>query len=314
MSTTEVRDSDEARRFLLQGLWLQRVRPSTRATVRDALEWSLAVVSGGEPLPPIGFLADLGTLAFALDREERADRGNLAVPGLSAAVARAYEDYVLGKLYADWTFERAGDALRRYQGRDRGRGLAFVINQFRARAAFDGVHLSPAVIRAALERPQEEVLAQGWESLRGGLMPLLAQLYESLIASTRSTAEILGPEDVFDLFVMENDSAPLAQEEELLRMLLGERIANGTVRLERVNANQLLQRCAQAARRSLCHGLAISCGDRPMQSDAATVTRLRLAGPWPEIGYGADTLTKPEAEDPISGWSATLGQLLRLWV
>jgi hypothetical protein len=478
MSTSEIRDSDEARRFLVQGLWLQRVRPPTPATVRDALQWSLAVASGGEPLPPIGFIADLGTLAFGLDREERADRGNLAIPGLSAAVARAYEDYVLGKFYADWTFERAGDALRRYQGRDRGRGLAFVINQFRARAAFDGVHLSPAVIRAALERPPEEVLAQGWESLRGGLMPLLAQLYESLIASARSTAEVLGPEDIFELergtaladlgqrvalrqvlqaaerfesvlphqptrismrreevptqlleedtypvggfaslsnrgslesllfsqlaymekeerpdlfdikyvrnellyysrdenqflrrrrtflfalfpdleqarfkdaelpwqrtvllaalllaavrrltdwlstdalrfeflFVLENDSAPLAQEEELLRMLLGEQIANGTVHLDRVHSDKLAPRIAQAARRSLCRALAISTRDRPLRSDAATVTRLRLAGPWPEIGCGEDALARPEAEDPIGGWSAALEQLLRLWL
>ena len=42
---------------------------------------------------------------------------------------RAYEDYVLGKLFVDSSFERAGDAVRGYQGRDRVKGLAFVMSQ-----------------------------------------------------------------------------------------------------------------------------------------------------------------------------------------
>ena len=33
--------------------------------------------------------------------------------GLPSSLLRTYEDHVLGKLYADWTFSRAGDALRR---------------------------------------------------------------------------------------------------------------------------------------------------------------------------------------------------------
>jgi hypothetical protein len=113
---------------------------------------------------------------------------------------RTYEDHVLGKFYTDWTFARAADALRRYQGRDRARGLAFVLEQFRERAGFTGVHLSPAVIKGLLEDHPYEVLAQGWELLSyGGLPPLLAELYEGLIQATRRMAEVLGPEDVFEL-------------------------------------------------------------------------------------------------------------------
>src|SRR5262249_32980130 len=98
------------------------------------------------------------------------------------------------------TLERAGDALRRYEGRNRARGLAFVVNQFRERAGFGGAHLSPAVLKPLRREPPEKVLAEGWDLLgREGLMPLLIELYEGLIKAARRTAEVLGPEDLFEL-------------------------------------------------------------------------------------------------------------------
>jgi hypothetical protein len=201
MSVIELRDLTQARRFLVQGLWLQRALPPTEATVRPALEWALEVAADGHPLPPPGFVADLGNTAFGLDRGARTGREALAVPGLPAALARTYEDEVLGRVYADWSFERASDALRRYrEGRDRARGLAFLLNQFRERAGFGGVHLSPAVIKSLAKDAPDRVLAEGWDSLtRDGLLPLLTDLYESLIAAARQRPEVLGPEDVFEL-------------------------------------------------------------------------------------------------------------------
>ncbi len=105
------------------------------------------------------------------------------------------------KAYADHTFERASDALRRYQGpRERARGLAFLINQFRERAHFGGVHLSPAIVKGLQREAPERVLAEGEESLaREGVMPLLLDLYEGLTASARRIQELLGPEDIFEL-------------------------------------------------------------------------------------------------------------------
>ena len=87
-------------------------------------------------------------------------------PGLPINLVRTYEDHVLGKFYADWSFGRAADALRRYEGRDRARGLAFVLDRFRERSGFAGVHFSPGVLKGLLDAPPEEVLRQGWESLR----------------------------------------------------------------------------------------------------------------------------------------------------
>ncbi len=195
-----LRDAETARRFLIQGLWWQRVAQPTAATVRPVLEWALEITSAGQPLPPMGFVADLGHAALGAAWENRPGQEALTVPALPINLVRTYEDHVLGKLYADWTFSRAGDALRRYQGRDRARGLAFVLEQMRERAGFPGVELSPGIIKALLEMPPGEVLNQGWESLRQeGAEPLLLALYEELLAAARRTADLLGSEDLFQL-------------------------------------------------------------------------------------------------------------------
>jgi len=201
MTHHELRDPGEARLFVLQGLWLQRLLPPTRTTVRRILEWALEIASTGDPLPPVGFVADLGHAAFALDEGERARGDPVVVPGLPAGLARTYEDHVLGKAYADWTFARASEALRRYPaGRDRARGLAFLLNQFRERADFAGAHLNPAVLKTLLDDPPEKTLQEGWDSLqRDGLSSLLIELYESLTAAARQTAEMLTPVDLFEL-------------------------------------------------------------------------------------------------------------------
>jgi hypothetical protein len=193
----ELRDPAEARRFLLQGLWWQRVASPNASGVRAALGLALEVAAGGQPLPPVGFVADVANAAFGVSTDVRADRLLLAVP---VNLLRTYEDHVLGKLYADWTFGRAGDALRRYEGRDRDRGLAFLLGRFRERASFPGVELSPGLIKSVLDTPPEQALGEGWDSLtRDGPMPLLVELYEALAAAARRVAEVLGPEDVFEL-------------------------------------------------------------------------------------------------------------------
>src|SRR5258705_11690614 len=107
MTSLELRDRKQARRYLAHGLWLQRVQPVSAATVRPALEWALELAANGHPLPPVGFVADVGHTAFGPDAEVRAGRETAAGGGLPAGLARTYEDYVLSKFYADWTFDRA---------------------------------------------------------------------------------------------------------------------------------------------------------------------------------------------------------------
>jgi hypothetical protein len=200
MSTLELRDLEQARRYLLHGLWLQRVMPIGPATVAPALEWALEIAARGCPLPPVGFISDIGHLVLGQDAAARASRDTTGSGAFPAGLARTYEDHVLGKIYADFHFERGADAVRGYQGRDRARGLAFLVNQMRERWGFPGVHLSPGVIKGVAELAPEEALGRGWESLsRDGLLPLLPELYQALIAASRRSADVLGPEDVFEL-------------------------------------------------------------------------------------------------------------------
>ncbi len=200
MRIHEIHDTVEARRFLAQGFWLQRADLPRAETVGPALRWTMELASGGEPIPPIGFVADVGHLVFGQGHNLQTGRGMPEIPGWPAGLARSFEDLVLGKLDADGTMVRAADALARYRGRDRDRGLAFLLEQLRRRARFGGVLLNPAVIKAAMELLPEEFLNSGWESLAGeGLMPLLPALYSDLIAAVRDAPEALGPEDVFEL-------------------------------------------------------------------------------------------------------------------
>src|SRR5260370_34276519 len=169
MSVTEFGGLDGARSFVRQGLWLQRaIPPPAKANLRTFLEWSLEIASSGEPLPPVGFVADVGAAAFALDRGEKRAALTDLVPlnDEEKNVRRQYEDYVLGRSYADWTFERACEALRGYEkGRNWSRGLAFLVGQYRKRAQFDGVLLPPSIIRALLDVPPDEIWQQGKELL-----------------------------------------------------------------------------------------------------------------------------------------------------
>ena len=196
MEIIELRDLDAARRFVVEGLWLQRVVRPTAATVRPSLEWAMEVVSGGHPLPPVGFVADVGHIALGAAVDYR-EKEPLQVPGWPHALARTYEDHVLGKLYADWMFERASDALRKYTGKDRTKGLSYLLNQVRDRAGIGGVMLPPAVIRSLLASNHEDVLSLGWESLmRDGPSALQFRQYEELAATGRRMSEVLVKEDI----------------------------------------------------------------------------------------------------------------------
>jgi hypothetical protein len=199
MDAIELRDPDLARRFILEGLWLQRaVKPAAR-TVRGALEWAMEVASAGHPLPPLGFVADVGNVAVGVDSADR-QKEPLHLPGWPPALGRSYEDHVLGRFYSDWTFERAGDAVKKYRDKDRVRGVAYMVNQIRERAGLPGVSLPPAIIRGLQTSNPDEVLRAGWDGLeQAGPLPLLVDMYEALVSAGRRWAEVLAQEDILAL-------------------------------------------------------------------------------------------------------------------
>ena len=199
MTGYELRDEADVRRYLVQGLCLQRVRGASAPAVERALQWALEIAAEGDPLPPVGFVADAGHLICG-DAEGHVAHEGRSIPAELAAAIRAYEDYVLGKLYADSTFERAGDAVRRYRGRDRARGVRFVVGRFRERAGFGGIVVNPATIRSLLQASAEQIVGAGRQSLaEEGPLPLLVDLYDGLTRSARNVGEALGVEDVFEL-------------------------------------------------------------------------------------------------------------------
>jgi hypothetical protein len=117
----EFRDLDEARRWVVQSLCLMRAAAPSAETIAPALEWSLEMASAGVPLPSLGFVADAGQIAVggSTAAAPGGERPSPSAAGLDPGLAREYEDYVLGRLYADLTFQRAADAILRSQGRDR---------------------------------------------------------------------------------------------------------------------------------------------------------------------------------------------------
>lgn len=199
MSSTiiEIRDPDEARDWLLHGLWLQRVAVVNGAAALTALEWAREIAAEGDPLPLVGFVADLGHLVFQAEHP-RGERRSL--PGIEDGLLRTYEDYVLGKLYADHSFERAADAVEHYEGRDRARGLRYLVDRVRDRAGFEGVHVNPAVVKGLFDEKPDELLAASWESLsEEGPHPLVAEQLAGLVTAIRNLGDVLAPEDVFEL-------------------------------------------------------------------------------------------------------------------
>ena len=196
MNLVELRDLDTARDYLAQSLGLLRVQRPSIALVKPTLALALEIASNGQPLPPLGFLGDFAALALSPDGA-RWSKTRSEVPGWPAALSRAYDDYVLGKLATDWSFERATAALRRYTERDRPRGLAYLIQQFRLGGKLGGIELSPAVLRSMLGQNPQEILDAGYESLsRNGPMPLIVSQYEDLVKAARRMAEVFAPEDI----------------------------------------------------------------------------------------------------------------------
>jgi hypothetical protein len=198
-TTLELRDSEQTRHYVLAGLWLSRTHAPAAAMVPAVLEWLLLLAGEGLPVPPVGFLADLGFLALNA-REAPPPLPSRDVPGIDAGLLRRYEDYCLGKLYGDLSFERGADAILRYEETDRGRGLAYLAQRLMLQTGFAGATLNPATIRTLTRQPAEEILPEAWRSLaEQGLTAAATAQYESLIDAVRGTGDLLTTADLFEL-------------------------------------------------------------------------------------------------------------------
>ena len=199
MKIVELRDLEDAKRYVAESLHFARAVPLTAPIVKDTLGYALAIVSNGEPLVPLGFIADFSHAIFGSSASGR--RTELPpVPGWPVVSTRTYEDFVLGKITADWSIERAADALRRYPPDDRPRGLGYSIRQIRDRAGLGGAELSPAVIRGLMAMTFDDVMQVGRTSFaESAPHPLILEHYAEMTSAFRRLPELLGPEDLVAL-------------------------------------------------------------------------------------------------------------------
>jgi len=195
-----LRDPEEVAGWLSTGLCLMRMSRPCSASLDRAVPWLRASISDAPALPPVGIIADVGTLLEGgkLDLD---DAMPVADDRLRAAV-RAYDDGLLGRLSADPRFEAASDALARLPDDRRAEGVAILVQQLMSHVRFpDATPVSPAVARRVLARPTEELLRLGLERLRGGdeLQADLAPQYEQLVQCVRHTDVLLTDKDIFTL-------------------------------------------------------------------------------------------------------------------
>ena len=197
----ELRDPDQVAGWLSTGLCLMRMdRPSERSLGR-AIPWIQASISDAPALPPVGVIADIGTLLEG-GKLSLAEAMPVTEPRLRAAV-RAYEDTLLGRLAADGRFEAASDALARLPEETRAEGVAVLVAQLLRHILYpEATAVSPAVARRVLMRPQEELLSLGLAGLGPGAEELQSGLipgYEQLVHRARHTDVLLTDKDVFTL-------------------------------------------------------------------------------------------------------------------
>lgn len=195
MKIEEIRDLAVARNYLIQSIHFQRASTAEPHTLPLLFKAALELASTGEPLPPIGFIGDVIHVMLGTNRNISKDHAPVA--GWLNHQSRAYEDYVVGKLNADWTIERAADALRQYSKDERPRGIAFTVQHIANQIHFGGTLLSPAVIRELQSLPAADVLNQGIESLiANGPDRLIVDQLNDLVVAFRRSSELLTLEDI----------------------------------------------------------------------------------------------------------------------
>jgi hypothetical protein len=189
----ELRDSNLAKAFVLQSLLQARLAARGSPAALAALRVAQELTAAGAPLLPLGFIADVVHLVTLSEDATPPPARDRHFDWLDR-----YEDLVLGKLYADSSFERAAAALGRYQGREHDQAIAFIIEQIRQRSGLDGISLSPAILRALVKLPADLLQTECAEANR---IPLdeVALEYQRLIERIREVGDLLGPTDIFEL-------------------------------------------------------------------------------------------------------------------
>jgi hypothetical protein len=132
-----------------------------------------------------------------------------------------------------------------------------------------------------------------------------------LLTTVRKLLAWLSDESLVFRIVLLDGGVRLDDEAELLAMLLSEEIAGGNVIIDRaVSSQQLVEECNQAARRSQCRCLMVSCSASPPLAICPSEIYAWRPGIDLPLGDQAETI-------PLSGeglWRGATEQLLQWWM
>lgn len=197
---TELRDSQQAQRHLLQSWGLSRAGKLSAACLTATLRVALEVANEGQAIASLGFISDLVLTLTGEQDFKSTDTPEVWQAGtLDASLLRRYEDYVLGKFAADMSLERAYDELQKYKDSERDRALAFAVQQVQLRANLPCVLIGPASIKGLLQLSGSALQKLFYEFQSEVTSALVIQQCDDLIQSVRNCGELFGPEDIFEL-------------------------------------------------------------------------------------------------------------------
>ncbi len=130
------------------------------------------------------------------------------------------------------------------------------------------------------------------------------------LTAVRKLLEWLSAEALlFEVLFLDQGIGPnvLVAEQALLETVLREQVANGTVVIDRLPRQRLSAHCAQHARRSRCHCLAVATTDQRLEMEDVHLGRLVLAGARPGLALGDDAEPQaPPGEDALNCWTMAL--------
>ena len=194
----EIRETEEARSLLLESFLTLRLTKPTSSTLQTTMVCCAEMLSEGNPIPLVGLVSDILQLVDGATTSEVGNR-EADFSGLDHAMVCRYEDQVIGKLFADMSFERGVDAIKRYEGRDRVRASAYLVNQLANRCKLNGFVLSTAVAKSLISMKQDSLHDELQSLLGTPRDESVVEEFNDLIHKVRNCGQLLGAEDIFEL-------------------------------------------------------------------------------------------------------------------
>jgi hypothetical protein len=194
----------EQRHWVLASLSLARFERDGALDEHAVLEVALALAAEGMPLPPVGFVADVLRLALG-DSLPRIVTTS-APPQWPLALARDYEDRVLGRLLIAAEMDRASEVLRREAVADRSRVLVYLFNALALHLRLPAAEIEVGVLRELRNESLAAITAEAFAIFEAdaAVIGVLKSQHEAMGRAFRARGELL---EAASLASLENGTA-----------------------------------------------------------------------------------------------------------